>query len=153
MKLKDKISIAFSDVMNRKFRSLLTIIAISVGSLLLVAMMGLGDGIINQTKKITDNFGAVNEITVYPTTENLMNGMTEANTTNNNQGMTAEDASNDKIDETSEQASKGIKDADLDKISKIDGVDYIRATISSSVTSTKIGDGDFTLVAVLADVL
>lgn len=143
MKLKDKISIAFSDVMNRKFRSLLTIIAISVGSLLLVAMMGLGDGIKDQTKKITDNFGEVNEINVYPTTENLMNGMTEANTTNNNQGMTAEDASNEQTDETSEQASKGIKDADLDKIAKIDGVDYIRATISSSVTSTKIGDGDF----------
>lgn len=52
MKLVDKISMAFRDLMNRKVRSILTIIAVSIGSLLLVVMMGIGDGIVNKMKSM-----------------------------------------------------------------------------------------------------
>ena len=39
MKLSDKIKIAFKDLINRKLRTVLTVIAISIGSLLLIIMM------------------------------------------------------------------------------------------------------------------
>ena len=66
MKLSDKIKIAFSDLMNRKGRSVLTIIAVSIGSLLLIIMMGLGDGIINKMKDMVSSFGDTNLISVMP---------------------------------------------------------------------------------------
>lgn len=45
MKLIDGIAISARDINRRKLRSILTIIAISVGSMLLVSMQGLGDTI------------------------------------------------------------------------------------------------------------
>lgn len=145
MKLTDKVSLAFNDVINRKFRSFLTIIAISVGSLLLVAMMGLGDGIINQSKKMIESFGATNEISVFSMDSNFMMGMSAGpNSTGEDQGsMVEQDNSNVETEKTNEETKKVIKDADLDKISKIDGVEYVRAFASSSVTSTKIDNGEF----------
>lgn len=147
MKLRDKVSIAFKDVLNRKFRSFLTIIAISVGSLLLVAMMGLGDGIVNQYKKLIESFGVTNEISIYSDPAAMMEMFGMPSGDGSNAGMaldTGEDNKSEVDPLTSASVEvKNINDQDLDKILKIDGVDYVRATVSTKVSSVKIGNGEF----------
>ena len=73
MKLSDKISMAYRDVTNRKFRSFLTILAISVGALLLVAMLGLGDGISKKFDDLISSFGKANEINIMAIDAEAMN--------------------------------------------------------------------------------
>lgn len=144
MKLRDKVSLAFNDVLNRKFRSFLTIIAISVGSLLLVAMMGLGDGITNQYKKLIESFGATNEISVFQDPSAIA---AEVGGVDTSVGM-VEDSGEGGNKEASPLNLTGgevkpIKNEDIEKIMKVDGVDYVRATSAVNVSNVKIGDDDF----------
>lgn len=147
MKLGEKVSIAFKDVLNRKFRSILTIIAISVGSLLLVAMMGLGDGIINQYKKLIDSFGVTNEINIYSNPEAMMGmfGVNLEDVSNSGMVLETEVNNNEEADPLMPLSieAKNVNDQDIDKILKIDGVDYVRATVSTKVSNVKIGDDEF----------
>ena len=58
MKILDGIIISLRDIKRRKLRSILTIIAISVGSMLLVAMQGMGTSISSNATKFISSFGS-----------------------------------------------------------------------------------------------
>lgn len=150
MKFKEKIFLAYKDVTNRKFRSFLTIIAISVGSLLLVSMMGLGDAITDQTKKMVESFGVINEISIIPV--DISKGMDEDGGMSmgmgmpghgeDSVGMTEVGAGSDVGKETNNM-KKNITQEDLEKMLKIDGTESVRASINTKVTAAKIGNGDY----------
>ena len=66
MKILDGIIISLRDIKRRKLRSILTIIAISVGSMLLVAMQGMGTSISSNATKFISSFGSLENIIVLP---------------------------------------------------------------------------------------
>ena len=66
MKLIDGIAISVRDINRRKLRSILTIIAISVGSMLLVSMQGLGDTISKTAITFVSSFGNLDQVMVIP---------------------------------------------------------------------------------------
>lgn len=66
MKISDGIFISLRDIKRRKLRSILTIIAISVGSMLLVAMQGMGASISSNATKFITSFGSLENVIVMP---------------------------------------------------------------------------------------
>lgn len=66
MKISDGIIISLRDIKRRKLRSILTIIAISVGSMLLVAMQGMGTSISSNATKFITSFGSLENVIVMP---------------------------------------------------------------------------------------
>ncbi|WP_143316654.1 ABC transporter permease [Clostridium sp. HBUAS56017] len=142
MKLVDKISMAFRDLMNRKVRSILTIIAVSIGSLLLVVMMGIGDGIVNKMKSMISSFGDTNVVQVMPIDSNKMkdasNNKSSMSIRINEEGTSA--SSKDFNNKKSEYTKK-ISEEDIENIKNIDGVDKIEASISGKATSLKLDGG------------
>ncbi|MGG7178026.1 ABC transporter permease [Clostridium paraputrificum] len=149
MKLVDKIKIAFSDLTHRKFRSLLTIIAISIGSLLLVAMMGLGDGIINQSRKMIESFGDTNEISIMPIDINKSKDMAGANFNGMSIGLNGEGSGDlkeedtTKTEEPKDTAKKLITDEELEKIKNVSGVDRVTAYINGKITGFKLEGNEY----------
>ena len=148
MKLVDKIKIAFSDLTHRKFRSLLTIIAISIGSLLLVAMMGLGDGIINQSRKMIESFGDTNEISIMAIDISKSKDMA-AGFGGMDMGLHGEDSGALKEEDTTktekpkDTAKKLITDAELEKIKNVSGVEGVTAYINGKITSFKLEGSEY----------
>ncbi|PRR84634.1 ABC transporter permease [Clostridium vincentii] len=142
MKLSDKIKIAFSDLMNRKGRSILTIIAVSIGSLLLIIMMGLGDGIINKMRDMVSSFGDTNLISVMPIdaskSPDAMGGLTVMETTEAPQGV-----SEVTPEKEVEDFTKKISMEDAQKIGNMDGVEKIRMSIQGKATSLRIENGEY----------
>lgn len=152
MKLTDKVQFAFRDLMHRKFRTFLTITAISVGAILLVFMMGIGDGVMDQAKKMVQAFGETNEISIspidYKKSEEAMNKATA------NMGeVSSSDACLRSVDDTSvEQTEEEIKEDDfrkniteeeLNKIKNVEGVDTVTAYINAKVSYVKLEDKDY----------
>ena len=133
MKLSDKINMAFKDVVNRKFRSFLTILAISVGSLLLVAMLGLGDGISKQFDNMISQFGNSKEISIITLGSEADMGM----------GMSVEVEGEEANKEGNEEEKTIMTSDNAKTISEIDGVDYVLASIKTNISATKIDDGDY----------
>lgn len=66
MKVSDGLLISLRDIKRRKLRSILTIIAISVGSMLLVAMQGMGTSISSNATKFITSFGSLENVIVMP---------------------------------------------------------------------------------------
>lgn len=133
MKLSDKINMAFKDVVNRKFRSFLTILAISVGSLLLVAMLGLGDGISKQFDDMISQFGNSKEISIITLGSEADMGM----------GMSVDVEGEETNIEGNEEEKTIVTSDNAKTISEIDGVDYVLASIKTNISATKIDDGDY----------
>lgn len=127
MKLTDGISMAFSDITRRKVRTILTVIAISVGSFLLVAMQSLGDSV---QKSMHDNLtkhASLKEINVMPMKYDEKNSF--AAMMNGGGSQSEEDKENSKLK---------IDKVALEKISKIDNIEKITAALSGSITGVSI---------------
>jgi len=135
MKIADKISMSFRDLMNRKLRSILTILAVSVGSFLLIVMMGLSDGIISKLKDMINSFGDTNIVQVYPVdSEQAQNGADIQ--ININDAGNAPELS----DENTNKALKKILSENLEDIKNIDGVEKISAYVEGSATEVRLND-------------
>lgn len=145
MKLIDKIKLAFSDLMNRKFRSILTIIAVSIGSLLLVVMMGLGDGIINKMKDVISSYGNTNLVYVLPVDVSKAGSIMSQQMGGGSQQSTEikEVSSEDGNKSTKEDQTKKISADDVKKISEVEGVKEVYTAINGIATRVKLGDKDF----------
>ncbi|MDS0528217.1 ABC transporter permease [Clostridium sp. SHJSY1] len=142
MKLLDKISMAFSDLMNRKVRSILTIIAVSIGSLLLVAMMGLGDGIINKVKDMVSSFGDTNIVQVMPIDTSKMQEAAENNSSM--QIKVIEEGSKENINASQKKEAeftKKISEEDIENMKNMDGVEKVDAVINGKATGLNLESG------------
>lgn len=139
MKIADKISMSFRDLMNRKLRSILTILAVSVGSFLLIVMMGLSDGIISKLKEMINGFGDTNIVQVYPVdSEQAQNGV-DIQININDAGKEPE-LSNENSDDNTNKALKKILPENLEDIKNIDGVEKISAYVEGSATEVRLND-------------
>lgn len=138
MKLLDKIIFAFKDLMNRKLRSLLTIIAVSIGSFLLIIMMGFGDGIMDKVKDMMGSFIDSNVVYVYPQDANKSQN---SQSSNGGEGVQIKEV-NDKNKEDKEDNFKLISKKELKKMNKIDGVDYLQAYVVGTATGVSIDNQD-----------
>ena len=138
MKLLDKIIFAFKDLMNRKLRSLLTIIAVSIGSFLLIIMMGFGDGIMDKVKDMMGSFIDSNVVYVYPQDANKSQN---SQSSNGDEGVQIKEV-NDKNKEDKEDNFKLISKKELKKMNKIDGVDYLQAYVVGTATGVSIDNQD-----------
>lgn len=142
MKMIEYFIIAWRDILNRKIRSFLTVISISIGSMLLVGMLGLGDVIIKSTRELTKSFGMVNEINVLPIDYNNLD--TDIDENQISIGLKDKLGNENKI--VSEFANligknknKNILKSDIKLIDKIENVDYTVAFIKSRFTGVEIG--------------
>ena len=140
MKFLDKVNVAFKDLTNRKFRSILTIIAISIGTLLIVGLTGVGDAIINENKKLLESFGDMSEIYIYPEKAqyNTTSGITVS--VNNNSVV---DLKKEGEEVEKEDNFKKITDKELEEISKIKGIDNVMATLTGNISGIKLENEDY----------
>ena len=139
MKITDKVSMAFKDLMNRKVRSILTILAVSIGSLLLIVMMGLSDGIVNKLKDMLSSFGDTNIVQVYPIdNEKAESGSMDTSIQVTDVGEEDETTQNEENNENS--MTKKILNEDLESIKNIDGVEKLSAYVQGNVTEIKLDD-------------
>ena len=120
--LIDSIKMGFSDLKKRKFRTILTAFSIAIGTMLLIVMFGLGEGV---QKIYEDNIEKSEHFKII-TVVNREPGK-EAKDSDGN--LNFEDGKDKKIN----------KDT-LESINKIDGVKGIVAETSSQITEAKIGD-------------
>lgn len=142
MKLSDKIKIAFKDLINRKLRTVLTVIAISIGSLLLIIMMGIGDGVVNQVKDMVNSFGDTNLIQVMPIDVDKVGNVDVSGEVTISTGDKKDDVQlNEQKDE--QDYTKKITDEDAANLENIDGVEKIKAEITGNATSIKLSDKDY----------
>ncbi|MGL5822259.1 MAG: ABC transporter permease [Sarcina sp.] len=139
MKVTDGISIAARDVNRRKLRSLLTIIAIAVGTLLLVSMQSLGDTISNTTAEFISSFGNMNQVMVLPQKYNpeKSGAAVQEQMSSGSPGFLPY-TPNQQLNPKEEDNSKAITDSTLQEISKIKNVESIAAYGAAKATSLTI---------------
>lgn len=147
MKIFDKIGLATKDLVNRKSRTILTVLAISIGTLLLIVMMGISDGIVNKMKDMISSFGDINVVSVLPVDasksgELMKVSMEEQETSSKLEELTDEEIKG-KDEKKEDESFKKIDKEALEKISKLDGVREIYSGIQPSVTSVKLEDNDY----------
>lgn len=143
MRLMDKIKMATNDLLNRKLRTFLTIIAVSIGSLLLVVMMGLGDGIVNTVNKMLGSFGDTNVINVMPvdvkkSTESGLNFSANMNESTSKITEVSEDKALEKVDTFKKISTDTVKD-----INNMQGVDKLYTLITTEANSIKLEGNNY----------
>jgi putative ABC transport system permease protein len=137
MKISDGLSMAVSDIRKRKVRTVLTVVALSVGSFLMVSMMGVGDSISKGATKLFSSFGDTKQISVMPLKYDKISSPV-AVSVNTGSSSTSTTTSDKKEDKT----KKIDKDA-VTKMSKIDGVNELFAVVDSKLTGVDLeGNSD-----------
>ncbi|MBK1813949.1 ABC transporter permease [Clostridium sp. YIM B02505] len=131
MKLSDGFSMAVNDIRKRKIRTVLTVVALSVGSFLMVTMMGVGDSINKGASNLFLSFGDTKQIGVQP--EKYDKASSPINVTVN----TGTSSTSTTPEKKEDKFKKIDKDA-LTKMSKLDGVDKLYAYLNSQITAVDI---------------
>lgn len=121
--LIDSIKMGFSDLRKRKFRTALTASSIAIGTMLLIVMFGLGEGIQKIYNDNVSSFSGFKTVTV----------------TNREEAKAIKDA-NGKVTAYESGNEKKIDRATIDKIKSIDGVKSVVVSNESKFTNTKIQD-------------
>lgn len=128
MTSKDLIKMSINYIKNKKLRSFLTILSISIGTMLVIIMAGIGNGLTSKINtEVKEVLGSSNLITVMPyekSENNLKISIT---------------IGNDSTD-ISKPKEKKIDDEVLAKLKGISGVKDIAAVVNSKATFSKIGD-------------
>lgn len=113
MKLKDSIMMSLNDLKNRKVRTFLTCFSIGIGTMLVIVMGGLGQGMQNWVMSEINSMGDLKMVLVSPV------DVKKNNSTDN---------------------AKKIDADTIDKIKSLSGVNAIRVELDTRITGTKIGD-------------
>ena len=138
MKLTDGIAMAARDISRRKLRSILTIIAISVGSMLLVSMQGLGGTISKTATTFISSFGNLEQVMVLPEKYNADKSNMAVNQ-QMSQGMSfLPYTANKQLNPKEEDNSKKITNATLASVMKIKNVKDLNAYNATKASSVKI---------------
>ena len=145
MKFMDKIKFALRDLVNRKGRSLLTIIAVAIGALLLIVLLGVGDGVITKMKEMVESFGDINAVYVYPVDAEKAGDPMQVSM-GGEQGVDLKEVEGDETAEKQNEKKqdenfKKLEPSDLSKISDVEGVKKLYVAIQGSVTSYKLDNG------------
>ncbi|MCR3757402.1 ABC transporter permease [Clostridium felsineum] len=119
MKLSDCIKMAFSDLNKRKFRTVLTSLGISIGTLLVILLGGFGQGVQKISMDQMKQMDTMRLIRVEPFEH--VNQKANSNS--------APSAKNKKIDQST-----------LNKLKKIRNVSGVQAYINTQVSQIKVGN-------------
>lgn len=139
MKFSDGISMSARDIRRRKLRSILTIIAIAVGTMLLVAMQGIGTSITNTTNSFIESFGNMNEVMVLPQKYNAnANFATQFQGQSQSSNQILPYTPNVPLNPKEENNTKPITNDTLENLSKIADVQKLSAYEASKVSSVNI---------------
>lgn len=139
MKLSDGISMSARDIKRRKLRSILTIIAISVGSMLLVSMQGLGDTITTTAETFISSFGNLNEVMVLPEKYNAdKSGMQINEQMSSGSHQMLPYTENKQLNPKQESNEKLIYNSTLAEIAKVKDVKSMSAYTATKATEINI---------------
>lgn len=139
MKFSDGIVISARDIGRRKLRSILTIIAIAVGTMLLVVMQGIGTSITNTTTSFIESFGNMNEIMVLPQKYNANeNFATQFQGQSQSSNQILPYTPNVPLNPKEENNTKAITNDTLESLSKITNVQKLSAYEASKVSNVNI---------------
>jgi putative ABC transport system permease protein len=128
MTSKDLIKMSLNDIKYKKLRSSLTILSISIGTLLLIIMAGIGNGLTTKMNtEIKKVLGSSTLITVLPY-EKLKDKYSVKISIGNDST------------EVSKLKEKKLDEEALTKLKAISGVKNISATINGKITMSNIGD-------------
>ena len=137
MKISDGIFISLRDIKRRKLRSILTIIAISVGSMLLVAMQGMGTSISSNATKFITSFGSLENVIVMP--QKYESNYNFATTVNLNSSSTMLPyVANKQESSKTVDLTKVINDSTVKSVSQIKNVKSVSAYNTSTASSIAI---------------
>lgn len=143
MKFSDGISMSARDIRRRKLRSILTIIAIAVGTMLLVAMQGVGTSISNTAESFIESFGNMNEVMVLPEKYNPnTNFATEFQSKSQSSNVMLPYTANVPLNPKEESNSKAIDNSTLEKLKEIKNVTSVSAYEASKITKASIESVD-----------
>ncbi|MDD7794920.1 ABC transporter permease [Clostridium sp. 'White wine YQ'] len=132
MKFKDSIGMAFRDLKRRKGRTFLTTLGITIGTMLLISMVGLG---INFKRVLLENLNS-DASSKLISVSNIKNNVD----TDETMDLNSENDYNAWMEENSLKIDKTT----LGEIRKIEGVESIRAYISDSTNyKYNIADKDY----------
>lgn len=139
MKISDGISMSARDIRRRKLRSILTIIAIAVGSMLLVTMQGVGDSITKTTNTFIESFGDMNQVTVMPQKYDKNQAFgAAAQEQSQESSATLPYMANTPLNPKQKDNTKEITNETLTKLSKITNVQSVSAYEASKISSLDI---------------
>ncbi|MBU5590184.1 ABC transporter permease [Clostridium sp. MSJ-4] len=129
MIFKDVLKMAFRDLGRRKGRTFLTSLAVAIGSMLIVTMVGLGTTAEGFILKQLNKEVSAKLIEVAPQKymskeelEKLYSG----------------DMTDEEREEAQQKAFKKIDESTINNMEKIDGVDFVRASIESPISNLKL---------------
>lgn len=139
MKLIDGISMSARDIRRRKVRSILTIIAISVGSMLLVSMQGLGDTITTTAESFISSFGNLNEVMVLPQKYNAdKSGMQINEQMSSGSHQMLPYTQNKQLNPKQESDEKLIYNSTLAEIAKVNNIKSMSAYTATKASEIEI---------------
>lgn len=138
MKLTDGIVMATRDISRRKLRSILTIIAISVGSMLLVSMQGLGGTISDTATSFISSFGNLDQVMVLPEKYNADKSNMAVKQQMSSSMSYLPYTPNKQLNPKEQDNSKEITNSTLESIAKIKNVTDISAYNASQASSVSI---------------
>lgn len=139
MKILDSISMAFLDIKRRKTRTILTVFALSVGTFLLLMMLGAGDTLGNKIKDMFESIGDTNIIQVNPSKYDPKDMQMTMNMTSDGENQKK---NNIKMMENQDKSQKDnfkkIDNETLKNISEISGVKDVIAHLNGKISSVEI---------------
>lgn len=129
MRFSDVIKMAFRDLGKRKGRTFLTSLAVAVGSMLIVTMVGLGTTAESFLLKQLDKAGMVKKISVshqkFMSNEEQEKAMSELD-------------SRESYDEFQEKNFKKMDDELVKKLKALNGVDTVKSSISVYISNLQL---------------
>lgn len=148
MKFLDKLSMAYKDLLNRKGRSILTILAVAIGALLLIVLLGVGDGVVAKMKEVVESFGDINAVYVYPMDASEVGDPVQVNMGGGSSEIDITEVEGEESIESKSQNSqpdnyKKLAESDLSSIKDVEGVKKIYVAIQGSATSYKVEGKDY----------
>lgn len=139
MKISDSVSMAFLDIKRRKTRTILTVFALSVGTLLLLLMLGAGDTLRNQVKDLFNSMGDTTIVQVSPSKYDVSNVDVEVvmNTSETNQKKQMV-AIMEQSEKNQKENFKKIDEKTVKDFYEIDGVKTLIAQLNGKITAVEI---------------
>lgn len=124
MKISDCIKMAFSDLKHRKFRTCITVFSLAIGTMLIISMFDLSEGLKDMAINKFLVLGEMRIVQVFPT-------FTPKN--------------------SNQLKQKKIDAAAINKMSKLSNIDGINVRLDTKITGTEIGNKKAGKVAVIGE--
>lgn len=139
MKFNDVLKMAFSDLGRRKGRTFLTSLAVAIGTMLIVTMVGLGT---------TAEGFIINKLNSESSAKKIQVLSQKYLDNNETQKENSEIKSEEDYEELQEKNFKKIDEDTIKNIKNINGVDIVKGNVTASISSIKVDNKESSKKAV-----